>query len=304
MSNIPVARVVRGNVETPSGGEGVKPGGRVLQLARRELPRGLMCRVLFGGHIVAFGWLFAAAGMMFVLIFLPMLDLSIASYDQEGTATITRIERTNSSENDRPIYRVHYTFLDGAGAERKGASYTVSPPADAASWRVDYRGDEPSVSRLEGMRRRPFSAVMLIVLVFPIAGLALVLWQLGGARRSLRLLRYGIETRGKLVDKRATSVKVNDAPVMALTFEYDVDGTRHRATVTTLDPAPLEDDELEPMLYDPYAPAHATTLDHLPGSPNIAPGGTLQARSGMVVHLLIAPIAFAGLLAATVIVML
>ena len=50
MSNIPVARVVRGNVDPPSGGEGVKPSGRVLQLARRELPRGLMCRVLLEGR--------------------------------------------------------------------------------------------------------------------------------------------------------------------------------------------------------------------------------------------------------------
>jgi hypothetical protein len=52
------------------------------------------------------------------------------------------------------------------------------------------------------------------------------------------------------------------------------------------------------------ASAQATTLDHLPGSPKVAPDGTLEARSSMVVHLLIAPIAFAGLLVATVIRML
>jgi hypothetical protein len=58
------------------------------------------------------------------------------------------------------------------------------------------------------------------------------------------------------------------------------------------------------MLYDPRAPAHATTLDHLPGSPRITPSGNLEAQPGIVIHLLIAPIAFVGLLAATVIRML
>src|SRR5436190_13876771 len=144
MTNIPVARVVRGNVDNPSGGEEVKPSGRVLQVARRELPRGLVCRVLFGGQLTAFSWMFAAFGMLSVLVFLPDLDLSISTYDKEGTATVTRVETTSSSESDRPIYRVHYTFLDEAGAEHRGASYTTSPPADAGSWRVDYRGDEPS----------------------------------------------------------------------------------------------------------------------------------------------------------------
>ena len=305
MSNIPVARVVRGNTDHRSGGEEVKPSGRVLQLGRRKLPRGLVCRVLFGGPVVAYSWIFAALGMILVMHLLPTIDLRITTYDQEGTATVTRIENTGSPDGGQPTYLVHYTFLDGAGAEHRGASYTTMPPADASRWRVDYRGDEPSESRLYGMKRRPSSALFLLfLLVFPIAGLSFVYSQLGSARRDLRLLRYGVETRGKLVDRRATMLAVEEAPVMALTFEYDVDGARHTATVNTLNPASLEDDALEPMLYDPYAPARATTLDHLPGSPRIAPGGTLEARPGIVVHLLIAPIAFVGALIAAVITVL
>lgn len=271
--------MVRGSVAT-GGGEEVEPQGRVLRLARRDLPRALVWGLIFGGPIVAFSWVLAAFGMVFVLVFLPMLDLGISTHDLQAMATVTHIEETSSTENERPIYRVRYTFLDAAGAEHRGESYSKSPPAELGSWRVDYRGGDPSESQLAGMLRRSFSALVLIVLVFPIAGLALVIWQLHVARRDLRLLRYGAETRGKLVDKRETRVHVNDVPIMALTFEYDVDGTRHTATVKTLDSRPLEDDEREAMLYDPHAPAHATTLDHLPGSPKVTPSGDLEARSG------------------------
>jgi hypothetical protein len=304
MSKISSASVVHGSVETPNGTSEVQPSRHALLPGRRELPRGLVCRVLFGGPLVAFSWFFAAFGMMFVLIFLPTLDLGISTYDQQTTATVTHIERTDSSENDRPIYRVQYTFLDAAGAEHRGESYSTSPPSYVDSWRVDYRGGDPSESQLDGMRRRPFSAIALFVLIFPIVGLALVLWQLRIARRNLRLLRDGVETRGRLVDKRETAIHVNNVPIMALTFEYHVDGTRHTATVKTLTPARLEDDERESMLYDPHAPAHATTLDHLPGSPRVVPSGNLEAQPGMVIHLLIAPLAFVGLLAATVVRML
>jgi len=65
-------------------------------------------------------------------------------------------------------------------------------------------------------------------------------------------------------------------------------------TVETLDPSPLEDEALEPMLYDPLAPARATTLDHLPGSPRITAVGALESRPGIAVYVLICPLAFAA----------
>src|SRR5688572_29983634 len=122
MSNDPAARLVDSNVETPSGSDEVQPSARTLLPGRRELSPGLVCRVLFGGSIVTFSWVFTAFGMVFVLVFLPTLDLGISSYDQQTTATLTRIEKTNSSENNQPIYRVHYTFRDAAGTEHGGAS--------------------------------------------------------------------------------------------------------------------------------------------------------------------------------------
>jgi len=304
MSEFPGARVVRGGEggregRSGSGGKAA-PQGRVLRLVPRVLPRALVWRLLVGGMFAGFGWLFAAFGMVFVLVFLPSLDLRSPSYDRQTHATITGIEDTGSSENEHAIYRVSYTFVDEAGVERRGESFTQDAPA-VPGWQVGYRSADPSESQLDGMRRRPFSPLLLFVLVFPIVGLGLALWQLPAARRSLRLLHRGVETRGKLIDKRATRVEVNDTPVMALTFQYEVDGKTYSTTVKTLRPELLEDEEREAMLYDPYSPANATTLDHLPGGPRVTEDGEIEARPGIAFHFLIAPVAFVGLLVATVI---
>jgi hypothetical protein len=308
MSKLPGARVVRGGsqAEGTAGAGGTKrpavePQGQVLQLAPRHVPRPLIVRLLFGGIIALFGWLFAAFGMIFVLFFVPSMELGSGGYDERTTGTVTRVEPTDMSENERVIHRVHYTFRDEAGALRQGASYTTDPPDRPGEWDVSYRSDEPSRSQLVGMRRQPFSLIGLFTLLFPIVGLAIAGWQLVGGLRNLRLLRYGAETRGKLTGKRPTSTTVNDTPVMELTFEYEADGRRHIAKVKTQTPALLEDDALEAMLYDPHAPSRATPLDHLPGGPVVTPAGVLEARPGITFHLLLLPLAFAGLVVATVV---
>jgi hypothetical protein len=215
----------------------VEPQGQVLQLAPRHVPRPLIVRLLFGGIIAVFGWLFAAFGMVFVFFFVPAMELGSGGYDERTTATVTRIEPTNMSENERVIYRVHYTFRDEAGALRQGASYTKDPPDKPGEWDVTYESDDPSRSQLVGMRRQPFSLIGLVTLLFPIIGLAIAGSQLVGGLRDLRLLRFGAETRGKLTGKRATSTTVNDRPVMELTFEYEADGRRHIAMFKTPTPA-------------------------------------------------------------------
>lgn len=303
MSNIPGARVVRGGAEDGerAAAEGARPIGPVLRLAPRALPRSLVVRILLGNPFTMFGLVFAAFGMAFVLAFLPLIDLSFAkSYDRQASATITNVEDTHSSENKRSIYRVRYTFRDDAGAERRGESYTTDQPS-SGPWTVDYESGDPSASRLQGMRAGRFSPLLAFVLLFPILGLAFGLWPIRRARRELRLLRYGREVCGKLVGKREADWEVNKVRAMALTFAYEVDGKPYTATVETLKPAVLEDDEREAMLYDPYDPSRATTLDHLPGKLKVNAAGELESLRLISFHLLIAPVVFVGLLVATVI---
>jgi hypothetical protein len=143
--------------------------------------------------------------------------------------------------------------------------------------------------------------VVLLVLVFPVVGLWFATRGFASGRRSLRLLRLGVETTGKLLRKKPTRIEINDQPVMALTFEYFVDGDRFTTVVNVLDTQPLEDDAREPMICDPWDRSIATTLDHLPGSPRITGDGELACDPGFGVHLLLLPIATAALIVATIV---
>ena len=300
MVELPAARVVRVGSERAHGDEA--PLQPVLRLAPRAIPRRMAWRLLFGSPIAMFGWLFAAFGMLFVLLFLPEAEWPLQSYDRTTTARVTSVEETSASENDATIYRVHFTFATDDGVEHHGASYTKRGSV-AQELSVEYDPDEPSRARVIGMRSKPFAVwVALVVLIFPIVGLAIALPQLRTGRLALRLLRHGVETEGRLVHRENTGTTLNDAPVVAMTFNYQSrDGKTYTTTVKTLSPETLEDDEREKMLYDPFAPERATTLDHLPGSPVVTKDGEIACKPGIAVHVLVMPIATAALLVATLI---
>jgi len=145
------------------------------------------------------------------------------------------------------------------------------------------------------------------LLLMPSVGLAFGIFELSFALRALRLLRYGEVTRGKLVAKHDTMECVSDGVVSAqiqvrtLTFEYDVGGKTYSVTVKRDETIPLEGDDGEPLLYDPRTPSRACTLDVFPGSLKVTDRGELEVRRGTAFHLLISPVLFVCLLAATVI---
>lgn len=272
------------------------------QPVSRELPRSFVWRMIFGDRIAVFGWLFATIGMLVTLIFLQDIELAPPDLDQRTTATVTHIEMTGSSVNRQPIYSVHYTFADSAGREHRGESFTPSPPSEGITREVDYQASDPAQSQLVGTTRTAFPRWLLpLLLLFPAIGLTLAGWRIRGSLRHLRLLRNGLPTVGKLVEKRETMVSVNNSPVMALTFQYHVGGDRYTATVKTLVTHALEDDPQEPMLYDPHAPANAAPIDHLPGGPKLTPTGELVIEPRFALHLLVLPVVFAGLVIAAVV---
>ncbi len=84
---------------------------------------------------------------------------------------------------------------------------------------------------------------------------------------------------GRLVGKETTGTEVNDRPEYLFTFELilppddSLGGYRkqwtqwaetHRVQHKTLDPASLEDEQQEPLLYDPERPGNAVMIDGLP----------------------------------------
>lgn len=131
----------------------------------------------------------------------------------------------------------------------------------------------------------------LVILSFPVIGLAFIAVGLRKGLRALRLLKNGIYTQGRLVGKQATNVRINRIPVMAMTFEFKtLDGLSARCTAKTHLTRDLEDDAEEPLVYDPLDPSVAVLLDDLPGKPRINESSVVLSREGQVWHLLLLPI--------------
>ena len=283
MGDLPVARVVRG------AGPASAP---VLTAPPRRVPRRLLIHLLVGGKLGAFGWFVAAFGMAVSCAFVPNIAWPRGTYDARADATIVSVTRAGAEEGDHEVYRVDYVFTDTRAAAHAGTSYTTDP-GTSSTRPVEYDADEPSSSRLVGARTNMFPMWTALVLVFPIIGIYMALHRLRRGRREVHLLRHGIETRGRLVEKHDTEITVDDVPMVELTFEYTTQhGATARATVDTLTPEVLEDDATEAMLYDPSDVHVATTLDQLPGRP-IVRAGEIVASPGFSMYLLLAPIATA-----------
>lgn len=251
----------------------------------RSVPLLVRLRLLFGGFLNQFGWIFFGFGMIFVWVFGfstdPTAWLDFRGDLEEVRGVITRCEDTNASENEREIYAHYYEFKTG-GQEYDGVSYSVgkqSSPGDKVT--VQFPPGRPSRSRIKGMRTSAFPIFVLFVVLFPLIGLCFLLSGFRKGRKAIRLLVNGEQASGVLKSKEPTNTKINNRPVYKLTFEFkDQTGQTHEATATTHEPERLQDDAEEPLLYDPLRPGYATMLDHLPGAPHVDEMGQIQAKSG------------------------
>jgi hypothetical protein len=291
MSDLPVARVVRGGAP------------RVVAPPRR-VPRRLVWRLWFGTGVARIAWLVTAIGMLAAYRLLPRIELTPPGYDLHAVGTIEEVVVADGPRRRRQHYVARYSFVDQDGVVRRGEVRSRRRYVVGAHG-VSYVSDDPDTSRLEGSGEVPWAPLVPMVIPVVALGFALVQWAVG--RRAVRLLRFGVETRGRLVRRESGGfASRRGSPVFQhLVFAYQVaDGRTFETFITPLEPALVTDDADEPMLYDPRAPQVATPLDHLPGGPRIGPGGELQARPGLGVTALILPLVSAGLALATVVRML
>lgn len=199
----------------------------------RYVPLTMLVRLLFGGALNQVGWLLLGFGMIFFWGFVMQADfLSLTCFRGEfGSArgTVTACAKSNASEDDTPIFRVDYAFQAPDGRFRRGTSYSPGEKLDpGASVYVEFAKTAPSVSRIRGLRSKPFSPWLAVVGVAPLAGLVLILFGIRGGLRRLRLLRFGRAVTGTLKSKEATHTQINDQMVYKLTFEFETEGGEPR----------------------------------------------------------------------------
>lgn len=234
---------------------------------KRIVPARVKLGIIFGKFQTIFGLVFFLFSLIFFAIF-----FSFVKFDEPGNNSpaiegiVTKVERTNTSVNDREVYAFHFEYRLPDGTIHSGKSYSEKMYYETGSAvEIQYSADDPAISRIKGMRSGEFGPwIMLAMLPFLLTGLGFLIFGLKKAKKEIYLLQVGELAHGTLLNKEPTSVKINNQTVYKLTFQFTAgDGNAYTTVCKSHKPHLLEDEEKEKLVYDPNAPEQALLLDSL-----------------------------------------
>lgn len=264
-----------------------------LSRAPRRVPFSLSVQFLTGGFLNQFGWAFLGFGMIFVWIFVMNADLSswyLLKDSRTAEGKVAYCSETNMEENETVVYEIGYFFTGPDGVVYRDRSYSTGNFfSEGTPVSIEYAAGNPGISRIKGLRREAFGPLVLFVVIFPLVGAGFVIAGLKKGFKALNLIKNGHLAVGKLISKEPTNTRINDEMVYRYIFEFKTDSGRtfQVESRTHLEDVLEDDEQGERLLYDPYNPECAVTLDDLPGSPEIDSSGNFVATvAGLKVLLL------------------
>lgn len=201
------------------------------QLIRRPAPRQLSPflrkHVSRGsGHrfMMLFGFVFAAFGSVFCVIFLPWKLLDEFTLDKAPPlfvdGRVTHAEKSNMSINEVPVWKYKAKFTDGSH-EMTSVGYTTGrsfAEGDEVSVRV--HPQKPDLHCPEGMRMSKGSPGSSFVLLFPLLGFSVMVAPWFTGRQRLRLYENGSVADVQVLSVRETKMFVNDRRVVQFTVKF------------------------------------------------------------------------------------
>jgi hypothetical protein len=256
----------------------------------RGVPLSLRIANFFNGA-AQIGWAVFGFGMVFAWLFAARADFSFLTFHVDGQTRgrVTSVESTGASQNKQRVYAHHYEY-SVAGRTFQGTSYgTGEDTSEGREVAIDYDEGSPQRSRISGMRRNMFGPFAAFVLIFPAIGFVILYFATTTGAERNALLRDGILTTGSLIRREPTNMTVNKQRVWQVTFEFnDRNGQRRETSASGTDTSRLQDEQREPLLYDPNDPEKAYVLDEAPARPRLE-HGELLGRGFGVAGLLILP---------------
>lgn len=254
--------------------------------------------ILLGGAIQQIGWAAFGFSMIFFWAFVGNSELFYLLESRSDWAEIQGkvigIDPTNMSEGEVTIQRNTFTFIHDY-REYEGESFTLGRKyrEGEAVW-VRYDLDRPADSMIRDSRRAPFGYAVGLVLIFPLVGSIMILVQFRRNQGYLKLLKLGVFSLGKQVNKERTggNITVNNVtyPIYRYTFEFTVAGTPYQAICQTHQTELVEDEEREIVLYDPLHPKTSLVYDAVPNAPKIDADGYLRPVSGVKIAVFALPL--------------
>ncbi|HOP31061.1 MAG TPA: hypothetical protein PKZ64_15920 [Spirochaetota bacterium] len=239
--------------------------------AQRSVPPLVTLSVLFNNIFGYLGLSFGGMGMIFAIVFTPMIDFTSPFYFGESvvntTGVVTEVNSTNVEVNENAVLEYKFTF-EYMGKAYRGVSYSTEHNYTAdQNVPVEFEPGDPSIARIEDMSLKPVGLFLLFIYIFPAIGFTFLFFCFKKGIPKIRAIQYGVMTRGKFIKKVSTGGSINDEPVMNLYFSFkDVMGNEYTAIGTTHKTALVEDEPEERIIYDPADPSNAVVVDAMPSN--------------------------------------
>jgi len=256
------------------------------------VPWRLWIRLVLGSTRVHLGWLCAVFAALWAAYYAPRADFS-SGYGERARGHVTSVKLTGKIDHlDNSIYAIEYQFAHG-GAEVPGVSYTTKvPPAAGEPVQIELDPQQPTRSRIVGMRRKPYEWIELMMLTLPLIGIGVAIHAMVRGHVVVRLLARGRCAPGRIVSDRIDGS--GDDEVRHVTYQLDDPGACVRAEVrgTQAVGTPVT------VLYDPARPAVNTLSECWPGRPRLDACGAVIADPGpTLIHVLSPALAIATVVA-------
>ncbi len=125
---------------------------------KRIVPASVKRGIIFGNFQTIFGWIFFLFSLIFFAVSSSFVRFAEPGKDSPSIdGIVTRVERINTSINDRAVYAFHFEYRLPDGTVHFGKSYSEKMYFDAGSTvEIKYSADEPAISRIKGMRSAEF----------------------------------------------------------------------------------------------------------------------------------------------------
>ena len=212
-------------------------------------PRRVALRATFGPKeqfLILFGGIWALAGLGLGVGFVvgggnPLDDLILRWRSEPARATPLRVTPTSSSENDRPVMKIHFEFRDGAGVTQRAECITsdsklIERARNEQELPAHYDPSNPRRARIDGAKRSLFGLFTLLPLGLGLIGVVILQRGLHNLVERKRLLADGASARGLVTSVVTTNVSINCRRLIETRYRFpsvqgEVEG-RHRSFLT------------------------------------------------------------------------
>ena len=198
--------------------------------------------------------------MSFLLV--PQIDFRCPWLFSSGFLTtpgvVVECRELPYGEDRYNIAEIHFAYAVEGFGELSGVSYSPAVcPKASTEVEVEYLRENPVTARISGMRCRPYTLYVLLILFLPaLAGIGIVML-LQERIRMLRFVRSGILVSAKVVSKSVEGL-------LKLRFSA-YDGQIHDVVIEPEEEVSTSRGATVRLLYDPSNPSRAILLSDLPG---------------------------------------